>query len=206
MNKTLTITNVRTIFSIAKPIVVFEVEGHDDIVRNPKQALIDMQNSGRALGINPNEFNSGVEGLSGETRADFITALLGCNGAKLTGDISALKAGDAYVITKGHPALEDPKHKHFGEVSEGGTLKAETDSIRVEGFLSIPLTEKELYRRDVSKDIAKMMMATLGLASQAPQPMTVIGTSDPKSTVDAEEEEEEKDLANAVMGTKSTKK
>lgn len=56
MRKSGVISNVRTIFNIAKPIVVFELHGQEAIVRNPKQALIDLQNSGRALDINAKEF------------------------------------------------------------------------------------------------------------------------------------------------------
>ena len=49
MRKSLVIQAVRPIFNIERPVVVFEVLGHEAIVRNPKQALIDLQNSGRAL-------------------------------------------------------------------------------------------------------------------------------------------------------------
>ena len=75
MRKSLVIQAVRPIFNIERPVVVFEVLGHEAIVRNPKQALIDLQNSGRALDVNINEFAGGIETVSPATRALFVQAL-----------------------------------------------------------------------------------------------------------------------------------
>ena len=178
MRKSLAITGVRTIFQIDKPIVVFEVAGHEAIVRNPKQALIDLQNSGRALEINTREFDGGVENLSGVTKTVFTQALLDCIGATITGEISLTKAGEKYTPNETHPVFTDKNHPFFNKIKLGETLIAEKDSVWVEGFLSIPLTESEKMRRDVAGNISKAMMAMYGLGTPVAQPRVVNAVSD----------------------------
>lgn len=162
MKKSFQIANVRPILNIDKPIVVFELTDGNAIVRNPKQALTDLQNSGRALGINPRAFANGVEGADAKAKEDFISALFDCNNAVGTGDITNTKAGDKYVVRAGHPALTDASHAQYGKVKEGESLVAEKDGVWVEGFLSIPLTEQEKMRRDVSGTFASALMAMYG--------------------------------------------
>ena len=168
MKKSFQIANVRPIFNIDKPIVVFELVGGDAIVRNPKQAITDLQNSGRALDINPKAFVGGIEGLDANTKAKFISALFDCNGAVVTGDVTNTKAGDKYVIRAGHPALTDATHASYGKVKEGDSLVAEKDGVWVDGFLSIPLTEQEKMRRDVSGNISSALMAMYGFGGATP--------------------------------------
>ncbi len=168
MKKSFLITNVRPILNIDKPIVIFEVAGGDAVVRNPKQALTDLQNSGRALTINPKAFANGVEGANIADKSAFITALFDCQNATLTGDITAVKAGDKYVVSAGHPALTDTNHAFYGKVKEGGTLVAEKDGVWVEGFLSIPLTEQEKMRRDLTGTMATAMLALYGFGGAQP--------------------------------------
>lgn len=162
MKKSFQIANVRPIFNIDKPIVVLELVGGEAIVRNPKQALTDLQNSGRALDLNPKAFAGGIEGVDANTKAKFISALFDCQGATVTGDITQVKAGDNYVIRAGHPALTDSTHAAYGKVKEGDSLKAEKDGVWVDGFLSLPLTEQEKMRRDVSGNISSALMAMYG--------------------------------------------
>lgn len=162
MKKSFQIVAVRPILNIDKPIVVFELAGADSLVRNPKQALVDLQNSGRALNINPKAFANGIENANATDIANFTTALLDCQGAVVSGDMTFTKAGDSYVIRAGHPVLTDNTHPSFGKVKEGDSLKAEKDGVWVDGFLSIPLTEQEKMRRDVSGNIATALMALYG--------------------------------------------
>lgn len=174
MRKSFQITNVRVILNIDKPIVIFEVAGGDAIVRNPKQALTDLQNSGRALDIDAKEFVSGIENVSLETKAKFQTAVLDTIGAVLSGEITTYKAGDEYTITGSHPALKDVNHPLFGQVKEGDKQKAEKDGVWIEGFLSIPLTEQEKMRRDVSGNISKALMALYGFGNAVAIPTAVV--------------------------------
>lgn len=173
MNKSLQITKVRVIVNakVERPIVVLETAQGIDVVRSPKLMLIDLQNSGRGLDIAPSAFDNGIENASQDVRASFQTACLDCIGATLTGDITERKAGDEYVVTGNHPALVDKNHKNYGKVKDGETLKAEKDGIHVEGFLSIPLTEQEKMRRDVSGNISKALMSMYGFGTTAPAPV-----------------------------------
>ena len=168
MKKSFQIVSVRPILNIDRPIVVFEVAGNEPIVRNPKQALTDLQNSGRALEIDATAFSGGYNAVPQMIKAQFIQALFDCAGATITGDITNIKAGDEYTVTAGHPALTDTNHPHYNKVKEGGKLKAEKDGVWVEGFLSIPLTPAELLRRDMSTKMAQTMMQLMGLAGSAP--------------------------------------
>ena len=170
MRKSLVISNVKTIFNIAKPIVVLEVVGHEAIVRNPKQALIDLQNSGRALDINPNEFANGIEGVSQATRAKFVQALFDTVGATLTGDITPVKKGDTYVANEFSSCITDKAHPLYNKVKIGDVVTITEDSSpRVEGFLSIALTEQEKMRRDLSNAMADKMLVMFGFGQQVPQ-------------------------------------
>lgn len=180
MRKSFVISNVRTIFSIAKPIVVFEVQGGDAIVRNPKQALIDLQNSGRALSINPVEFAHGIEAVSQDTKAKFITALLDTVGAVVSGDITPVKKGDTYVANEYSSVITDSSHPLFNKVKVGDVVTVEADSSpRVEGFLSIPLLEQDKMRRDLTAAMADKMLVMFGFGQQVPQASAPVAYANP---------------------------
>lgn len=180
MKTTLLITGVRTILNIDRPIVVLDVVGNEPVIRTPKELLTDMQNSGRALAINPAEFKHGYEFVPQATKALFIQASMDLAGATLTGDITNNKAGDSYVIEAGHPALTDSTHKLYGSVKEGDKALIEKDGVRVEGFLSIPLTQQELYRRDITSLMASSMLATLGITSAPAQVAETVVNAEPE--------------------------
>lgn len=161
--KTLRIIAVRTIFQTEKPVVVFETAGGKAILRAPKLALIDLQNSGRALTLPADCLNNGLANLHPAQKQVFIQALLRTKGADLTGDITDVKAGDKYAVSKGHPALTDPNHKDFGKVKkEGDELVAEKDGTWINGFLDIPFTDKEMMRQDLTEVGAISMLAMFG--------------------------------------------
>ena len=180
MRKSGVISNVRTIFNIAKPIVVFELHGQEAIVRNPKQALIDLQNSGRALDINANEFANGLENVSQGTKAKFITALFDVVGATLSGDITPVRKGDTYVATEFSACITDKNHAQFGKVKVGDTVTIlEDSSPRVEGFLSIPLLEQDKLRRDLTSAMAEKMMNMFGFGANVPQASAPVAYGNP---------------------------
>lgn len=170
MNTSFRVTNVRIIAkNVAKPVVVFEQANKPAVLRNPKQALIDLQNSGRALGIDEAEFANGYENVSHATKAEFIEALLDTIGATITADLTYVKAGDKYAIGASHPALTDKKHPSYGKVKKAGdTLLAEKDGVWVEGFMSIPLTQEEKMNRSVSREVANIMAKAFGGFQSAP--------------------------------------
>ena len=172
MQTTAFIKVVKTVFNMAKPVVVFELTNGITVFRYPKQALIDMQNSGRALDIHATALDRGLDGLNAVDRQNYITALLDCTNAQLTGDIITYKAGDEYEITAQHPSITDKTHPDFGKVKVGDKKQAEKDGNRVEGFLFIPLTEAEKMRRSVSVNIAQAMMQMYGLGS-VPAPIAM---------------------------------
>ena len=162
--KNFQIIAVRTIFTTDRPVVVFELAGAPAILRAPKLALIDLQNSGRALKLPSNCLDGGLAYMHPAQKEVFIQALLGTVGATLSGEIDTLKAGDTYVVTKGHPALTDPTHKGFG-VKEGGTLVTEKGGQWVNGFLSIPFTPAELMRKEIADASAVSIMAMFGFGA-----------------------------------------
>jgi len=145
--KTFQITNVKTIFSTDKPVVVFEVAGAEAILRAPKLALIDLQNSGRALKLPANCLDGGLQYLHPAQREVFILALLECKGAELIGDVHMTKPGDTYVDR------------------EGVTKTIEKGGQRVEGFLSIPYTAQEKFMRQTAEASATSFMAMFGFGS-----------------------------------------
>lgn len=205
--KSLKIVNVKVIFNIEKPIVVLEVAGHGAIIRNPKQMLTDLQNSARALALNPNELSRGIEHVSPGFKADFISAIFDCVGAEVRGDISVLKAGDTYEITEFHPAITTKTHKLSGKVSVGDEVKAETDSVWVEGFLSIPLTDIDKIRRDVTKSMAQSMLSMFGLGDAPKIEIPSLGAFNDDNDDDDEDEDDDIDTATAKegLGTKKRK-
>ena len=172
MQTTAFITVVKTVFNHTKPVVVFELSNGTTLFRYPKQALIDLQNSGRALNLSPNALDRGLSALSPFERNDFQTALIECANAQLTGDIISYKAGDEYEITAQHPSITDKSHTDYGKNKVGDKKKADQDGNRVEGFLFIPLTEAEKLRRDMSVNMAKAMMQMYGLGN-TPMPIAV---------------------------------
>ena len=203
MNKSLRITGVKTIFNIERPIVVFEVQGHEPIVRNPKQALIDLQNSGRALELNVADFAGDLKYVNPALKGILTKALLRCTNATLSGDIKAFKAGDKYEITKGHPALVDKNHPMFNKVKEGDTLSAEKDGVWVEGFLSIPETQDEMLREEIGSQIAKsfIMMYNFAPPAVASTPALI---ANPLGIADEDENVEDEATAEAI-GNKTAK-
>lgn len=198
MKKSLQITGVRTIFSITKPIVVFEVGNHQAIVRNPKQALTDLQNSGRGLRVSPNALANGVEGLNPVDREAFIDALLACQGKTLTGDIQAFKAGDEYTVSAGHPALTNENHPMFGQVKEGSKLKAEADGVWIEGFLSIPVMPEERLMQESARQFATVMAQMFGFAGNTPQAVPAIGGGEGDSNAFGADEGAEGNIPKAT--------
>lgn len=179
--KTLQITNVRTIFTgtsrvtgqSIKPIVIFDVQDGDSIVRNPKQALLDLQNSGRALKLRPNALANGVESLNAIDRETFMECLMDCVGATLTGDITPVKKGDTYVANEYSSCITDKNHKLFNKAKIGDVITVEEDSSpRVEGFLSIPLTQAEKLNRGISREVAGLMSAMFGFSAPVAQAPT----------------------------------
>lgn len=169
--KSFKIVAVRPILGIDKPIIVLEVQGGQAIVRNPKQALTDLQNSGLALDIDAKEFAYGIERVSQYTKAEFLEGLYDLVGDTVTGDITDVKAGDSYVVTGNHPALVDPNHPFYNKVKDGETLKAEKDGQWVTGFLSFsPSMEKRMMKSD-SREYAKLRMKQFGFSNAVSAPV-----------------------------------
>lgn len=189
METTKQITGVKVIMNIAKPIIVFQLAGHADVARNPKQALTDLQNSGRALGI------------TGTNDPRFVDELHNCVGATLSGDLKPFKAGDEYVISEGHPALTDRNHPLFGKVQLGDKQRAETDGVWVEGFLSIPQTLMERQLKANASAYANVMMQFMGFGA----PVANVAATPASETFVPEAEQPEKELATAAIGNKATK-
>lgn len=166
------ITAVKLIMGGKKPVVVFELNTGQTLFRYPKQALIDLQNSTRALSIPQHAFDNGIQSANAIDRETFQVALGDCIGAVITADIISHKAGDTYVVEANHPSITDKSHPDYGTAKVGDQKIAEKDGNRIEGFISIPLTDAEKMRRDVSKNIATAMMQMYGFGN-APAPIAI---------------------------------
>jgi hypothetical protein len=142
------ITNVKTIFRTDKPVIVFELANGEAILRSPKLALIDLQNSFRALKLPNNCLDNGIAYAHPAQLETFMLSLNACVGADLTGDIINVKEGDAYV-------------------DQQGTTKFITKAgLRVSsGFLSIPFTQAEIMRRELAEAGATTMMSMFGFGT-----------------------------------------
>ena len=176
--KTLRIVNVRTVFNTDKPVVIFDVQGAEAVLRSPKLALIDLQNSGRALRLPSNCVDNGVASMNPMHREIFIKALKACRGAVMQGDITAIKEGDSFIVREGHPALTNPNHPSYG-VKVGESIKAVKGTVWVEGFLDIPLTDAELNRElDAEKFAeARVLAMTFDSPFVMPDKPAVTGAS-----------------------------
>lgn len=142
--KSYVITGVNKITQIEKPIIVFNVQGQKlGIARNPKQVILDLQNSLR-LASDVNSIND----------PRFDEALRRSIGGTITGDIKFFKAGDEYLVEEGHPALTDATHEMYGKVKEGDKLNAKSDGAWVEGFLQIVFSQQQDLNLTIASNIA----------------------------------------------------
>lgn len=143
--KTLKIVQVKTIFNenVKKPIVVYVTAQGIDVARTPKQALLDMQNSGRCLLLPSNALDGGIVNANQMVLSIFKKELFKLVGATVSGEIRPFKAGDTFVYTEGHPALTDKTHEQYNKVKLGDKGVAEGDGVWIDGFLNIPLSHSE---------------------------------------------------------------
>lgn len=192
--KTLNIVAVSIIFNIERPIVVLKTSQSIDIARTPKQALLDLQNSGRALDIDPNLFNRGIGAVGVVQLGAFKKALFGCQGATVSGEIRPFKAGDSFVYSEGHPALTDKTHEKYGKVKLGDKGVAEKDGVWVDQFLNIPQTPMERQMELNASATANLFATMFGLVPQQGS----------QETIDVYEEPEtlEEQTSNEAVGSK----
>jgi len=158
IKQNLLVTGVRVIpvnSKVARPLVVFSVQGHDDIVLAPNQALIALQNSGRAVGI--------VDAMSPQAQLEYHKLI----GVVANGEFSYHKAGDTYLIDENHPAITGNTHKLSGQVKVGDKVPYEQDGFRIEGFLAFPFTQGELNRMAIADKVAEGFLASFGISSFA---------------------------------------
>ena len=200
MKQSFKILAVETKVNGVNPVIVFELEGAQAIVRRPKQALIDLQNSGRCLNVPRTALDNGIKDMHPEHYRTFITDLKECTGAILTGDITFIKAGEKYPVRAGHPALVNPNHPAYG-VKEGDFLVAQKGTSYVEGFLDIPLTAVERLQNKLINSSAgtNALLAMFGVTSTesfavvaetpAPAPISVPTLSPEKAVAEYDEQD-----------------
>ena len=195
--KTLNIVNVKTIFNISKPIVVYVTAQGIDVARTPKQALLDLQNSGRALDVPANAVDRGVANTSLQVVGAFKKALFGTIGATISGEINPFKAGDSFIYGEGHPALTDKSHELYNKVKLGDKGIAKEDGVWIDGFCSIPQSAMERQIDANAQATAQLFAQMFGMVAQAPQ------TAVTESYEDVEEEESP--IAEALGNAKPAK-
>ena len=146
--KTFKIALARTLTSNGKDYVLYTTTCGRTIFRTLKQAINDLQGSGRALTVNVDSVDLGFARMNPLDKAIFIKAILTTRGADLIGDIRDNKAGDTYV-----------------DSISGETKVVAKDGVFVEGFLSIPFTEVELMREALATTGASQMLAMFGISA-----------------------------------------
>lgn len=153
------------------------------IARTCKQALLDLHKSARGSRIPEGLFNNGYNSANPVLRRQFVNEIIALVGKVGLGDVESFKAGDTYIATA------DSSRVKAGQANVGDTLLAEKDGTRVEGFLSFPLTDAELMRRDLvadmSSSLALMFAGSMGLAPNTIEPIVV---EQPKSNASGFEE------------------
>lgn len=184
MQTTRVITGVRVILGIEKPVIVFKLDGFADVVRNPKQALTDLQNSGR------------ITDVRSTNDPRFAEELHKCVGAQLTGDLKAFKAGDTYKVSEGHPEVL------AGTAKIGESRIAEKDGVWVEGFLSIPKTLMQQQLEANANAYATVMTQMFGFAGGTPA-IASTPVSNGFTPEDEDEDEPETELIKKAKGEKA---
>lgn len=123
-------------------IVVFSVQGGRDIVRSPKEALMDMHNSTRCETVPAKAFDYGFATAPIALQMAFKRQLDRTIGATLVGDFKDVNPGDKYLVPAGHKDIK------AGLAKEGDTREVKEAGVYVDGFLKIPFTNNELDRMD----------------------------------------------------------
>lgn len=125
-------------------VVVIRLTNGTTIVRQLKPFVIDLQNSGRMLGINPDTITSVTHPMIGAECAKL-------KGGKVEGDYKMVHEGEEYEDT-------NPASPEFGKMK-----KYKTDFIRVEGFLDVTPSEDVLQREENAVATANLSAQLKGL-------------------------------------------
>lgn len=129
------------------------------IARTCKQALLDLHKSARASNIPSGLFDNGVASANPLLYNKFRESIIGLVGKVGVADVDFYEAGAEYEATEVSSAVK------AGIAKVGDILKTEKKGSRVEGFMSFPLTNAELARREMIESInpTTLLQALLGI-------------------------------------------
>lgn len=162
----------------------------EQIARTCKQALLDLHKSARATAIPAGLFDNGVASANPILYNKFRETVIGLVGKTGMADVEFYEAGSDYEVTEVSSAYR------LGTAKLGDILQTEKKGSRVEGFITFPLTDVEVSRKEAFESIDPMMLinAMLGITNVAPVAHVPVAITAPSPTIDEE-------VNNAVFGT-----
>lgn len=133
-----------------KGLVVLAVPNHaKGIAREPKQFLIDLQNSG----ILPTSVTSIQHPAYQQAVMDFKRGLY--RGYVVTGDLKYNNIGDKFVLGANHPEVLDKNSK----AKAGDVREATSEGFWVEGFLSLQPSDSLANAMILAREARKEQLA-----------------------------------------------
>lgn len=135
----------------------------EQLARTCKQALLDLHKSARASNIPSGLYDNGVDSANPIMHNLFREAIIGLIGKTGVADVMFYEAGTEYVATEVSSAVLR------GEAKVGEILLTDKKGSRIEGFVTFPLTETEITRREALASVNPMLLinALLGIAVPA---------------------------------------
>ena len=166
------------------------------IARTCKQAVLDLHKSARGSKLPEKLFDNGYASANTVLVRQFANEIISLVGKTGFGDVTPYKAGDTYEATA------DSLKVKAGVAQVGDILTADKDGSRVEGFLSFPLTQDELMRRDLIAELSSSMAISFGaMLGFAPPSASTGTTNEPKTAFEEPKEKEFVDPATEAIGT-----
>ena len=137
----------------------------EQIARTCKQALLDLHKSARASNIPAGLFDNGIDVVTPMLYNQFREAIIGLVNKTGIADVEFYEAGSEYEATDVSSAVK------AGLAQVGDVLKTEKKGSRVEGFMTFPLTDVEVSRREALAMINPELLlnALLGITNVAPK-------------------------------------
>ena len=162
------------------------------IARTCKQAVLDLHKSARGTNIPEKLFDNGYASANTAIARLFANEIIGLVGKTGFGDVTPYKAGDTYEATA------DSIKVKAGVAQVGDTLTADKDGSRVEGFLSFPLTQQEVFMDKVIANASGNSLAQL--LGFAPISAPVVAIVEESKTAFEQPAEEFVDPATEAIG------
>lgn len=130
-------------------LVVIQLANHKPLVRSLKAFVTDLDNSGR--------LTVPAQSIVSVKQPSFVRACTKLIGGTVMGEFKEHKVGDKWIITAGHPAIEDANHPLFPKViGDKVAYEKEGTDIANGTFLTMVPSDKVLEIEEVAYAKASM--------------------------------------------------